>query len=176
MASESQSENTVYMVQSSDNKIRRAKRSTLDRWVTIKEMFEIGIDSDSETPVYLPGITSQMLDLILEWDQKYRILGDELPIRENNGLEYFDLNQNQFEFFQTVEAKGKIWIFELVKAANYLQIPDLFRAVCRYLAMKIKELKTAVNVQEYFGIPRHEIDPEVRRLSIKTNNKWCENL
>ncbi|XP_074114793.1 uncharacterized protein LOC141537605 isoform X1 [Cotesia typhae] len=72
-----------------------------------------------------------------------------------------------------INHKNKHLVFELIKAANYLNIPDLYRAGCRFIAMTIKEKKTAEGIRQYLEFSM----PSPSHLAVvKYNNKWCENL
>lgn len=124
-------------------------------------------DEERENGVPLPNITTFTLQKVVEY------------------MEYhyeFPVPQNDFDGYNRIEQDVKLWdewfiaqysqsqLFEIILAANYLDIQGLLDATCRQVAEMIKgkspeEIRTLFNIQNDFTPEEEE---QVRR-----ENEWC---
>ncbi|CAD6233873.1 GSCOCG00007367001-RA-CDS [Cotesia congregata] len=158
----------------SDGESHRVARSMIIRWQTISELLELSDDASNDIP--LPNVSSDIFKLLKIWDSEHSYVkkGEEIPIKINCGYKCFNLEEKPRAFFKKIHQENKHKIFELIKAANYLNIPDLYRAACRFVAMIIKEKRTSDKIREYLEFPTPS--PRSGLVIVKYHNKWCEEL
>ncbi|KAF1765758.1 hypothetical protein GCK72_005711 [Caenorhabditis remanei] len=124
--------------------------------------FEYDRTDVKKDPVPLGNITSAQMQKIIEWLQHHRYY----PKWEQNDIHY----STSFTFETWVEEYLNIpnnEMFELLNAANYLNIPRLFSTICRIMASRItgksaEQIRTVLNIKTdvkndvYTGIPIQE--------------------
>ena len=119
--------------------------------LTIKNLID---DSGTDNPIPLVNITEKIFNKILEYLNSETTENDTL---EDNGWlkEYFEMEQSD--------------LFELILAANYLDIADLLDFCCKSVANMIKG-KAAPEIREMFGI-ENDFTPEEEE-QIRKENEW----
>ena len=90
----------------------------------------------------------------------------EKPLKSSNLSE---LIQEYYSEFTNVEQET---LFELVLAANYLDIKPLLDLTCATIASMIKG-KSAEEIRKIFNIV-NDFTPE-EEAQIREDNKWCED-
>ena len=75
------------------------------------------------------------------------------------------------EWYATFVAVDQEILFELILAANYMDIKPLLDLTCATVASMIKG-KTPDEIQKHFNID-NQLTPEEEAL-IREENKWCE--
>nr|XP_016476837.1 PREDICTED: SKP1-like protein 11 isoform X1 [Nicotiana tabacum] len=103
--------------------------------ITIKNMVE-----DDYTIIPLPNVDTQTLIKITEYMMKHAV-------------EKTNTNEEEIETFDKEFVNGKSYrdLFELILAANYLDIKDLLDLLCQSIADRIKN-KSANAVKKIFNI------------------------
>lgn len=111
-----------------------------------------------DLPIQLPGKT---IKKILEWctHQAQLSVADEKSEEENTWRQNFLTFPNNEE------------LFEVVQAANYLDIGDLLVCGCKMIANHIKG-KTVEELRTFFNI-ENDFTPE-EEARIREENAWCE--
>lgn len=116
---------------------------------TIRTMVEnLGIDEEETEVVPLPNVTSTILKKVLEWATYHKddpqVMEDDDDYQENHtdnmspwDVEFLNVNQST--------------LFELIVAANYLDIKKLLELACKKVANLIKG-KTPEEIRETFSI------------------------
>ena len=119
-------------------------------------------------------------------DFDYSILQDSIPLPEVNDYilnsiikycEYYHNNDKSDE-------ENKKWndefikmddeiLFELILAANYLDINSLLELTCQTVANYIKSCKTPKEIRRRFNIT-NDFTPEEEE-EIRSENAWCED-
>ncbi|XP_031638857.1 S-phase kinase-associated protein 1-like [Contarinia nasturtii] len=135
---------------------------------TIKNMLEgcvIDGDENSETIIPLSRVSSNILRLVLEWakhhlDEPIQIAGNkeksDIPIPEWDA-NFLKIDQDQ--------------LFELIMAANYLQIKELLYVSSKTVANMMKG-KSPEEIRQIFGI-ESELSPEEEK-KVQQENEWCK--
>ena len=117
--------------------------------VTIKTMLEdLGLDDCyNGEPVPLPTVDSDILEKVIEWCTKHKddatdaftnLSMDQLPVWDEK--DFFD------------EGKDQKMLFDLILAANYLDIKGLLDIGCKVVAKMIKNCGTAEEIRKKFNI------------------------
>ena len=75
------------------------------------------------------------------------------------------------EWYATFVAVDQEFLFELILAANYMDIKPLLDLTCATVASMIKG-KTPDEIQKHFNID-NQLTPE-EEAQIREENKWCE--
>lgn len=121
--------------------------------ITVKNMIE---DTDLETPVSLPMVDSDILMRVIEYCNFHK---DEQP--DDIKTEW----NNKF-----INVSDEV-IFNLILAANYMDIKSLLDLTCKKVADEIKG-KTPEEIRLRFNI-KNDFTPEEEE-EVKRENAWCE--
>jgi len=130
----------------------------------IKDMLENCDDSGEDVP--LPTISTNQLKKVVQWLEQHkndvvldRLKGEDKDYNSDNIPEwdknFFSLNQ--------------VEIFDLVLAANYLDIKDMLDILAKTVANMMKG-KTAQEIRETFNIECDLTDEEIEK--IQNENEW----
>ncbi|KAJ1820234.1 hypothetical protein GGH91_002919 [Coemansia sp. RSA 2671] len=157
----------MVVLQSSDGKNFTVERGVAIQSVLIKNLLEdIG---ESDEPIPLPNVSSKVLEKVIEYceyhvDDPSPILDDldEIPKRSD------DITP-QDENYMKVDQE---LLFEILLAANYMDIKPLLELGCKTVANMIRN-KTAQEIRTMFNIV-DDFSPEERE-QIKKENEWAED-
>ncbi|KAJ2492174.1 hypothetical protein IWW37_001622 [Coemansia sp. RSA 2050] len=157
----------MVVLQSSDGKNFTVERAVAIQSVLIKNLLEdIG---ESDEPIPLPNVNAKVLEKVIEYceyhvDDPAPILDDldEIPKRSD------DITP-QDENFMKVDQE---LLFEILLAANYMDIKPLLELGCKTVANMIRN-KTAQEIRTMFNIV-DDFSPEERE-QIKKENEWAED-
>lgn len=137
--------------------------------VLIKNMIE---DCDEQTDVALPlpNVKMAILQKVVEWCKYHAAAQSEeiqKPLKSANlqecGVSEWDCG------FVDVEQE---MLFEIILAANYLDIKALLDLTCAKVASMIKG-KTPEEIRKQFNI-MNDFSPEEEQ-QVREENKWCED-
>lgn len=134
--------------------------------VTIKNMLE-DMDSMATEVIPLPNVTGKILSKVIEY-AKYH-LEHPTPVSEDKKDEKRtdDIIPWDQEFCKVDQAT----LFELILAANYLDIKPLLDLTCKTVANMIKG-KTPEEIRKTFNI-KNDFTPEEEE-QVRKENEWCE--
>ncbi|XP_034964110.1 S-phase kinase-associated protein 1-like [Zootoca vivipara] len=148
-------------LQSSDGKIFEVDVEIAKQSVTIKTMLEdLGMDDD---PVPLPNVNAAILKKVThqkddppppEDDENKEKRTDDIPVWDQ---EFLKVDQGT--------------LFELILAANYLDIKGLLEVTCKTVANMIKG-KTPEEIRKTFNIKNDFTEEE--EAQVHKENQWCE--
>lgn len=129
---------------------------------TIKNLIE---DAGTDNPVPLPNVSSVILAKVVEYCQYHHahpvVLSDEnKDEKRTDDISGWDLD------FCKVDQKT---LFDLILAANYLDIKDLLDLTCKTVANMIKG-KTPEEIRKTFNI-KNDFTPEEEE-QIRKENEW----
>lgn len=156
----------------------------------MKILYVVGKDS-IKVPFPLPGaILSETIKSLIHYDTNintiddFDIPGDVIPLTEVNSniLELVILFCNHIlEEKQPedvilweknfLQIDNKI-LFDLILAANYLDIKPLLDSTCKQVAEYIKQCKTPQEIRRRFNI-KNDFTPEEEE-EIRKENSWCQ--
>lgn len=132
-------------VQSSEGEIIETDPKALKCSRTITTMIEdCGITPGSETPVPLPNVNTVTLRKFLEWANHHK---DDVQPKDPNDKNYDDIEEWDENFLRIDQSS----LIELLMAANYLDVKDLFEITCKTTANLISG-KNTEEIRETFFI------------------------
>ncbi|KAG2692831.1 hypothetical protein I3843_08G068500 [Carya illinoinensis] len=127
---------------------------------TIKHMIE---DDCADNGIPLPNVTSKILSKVIEYCKKHV----EAPKAEDRAASLDeDLKAWDVEFVKVDQAT----LFELILAANYLNIKSLLDLTCQTVADMIKG-KTPEEIRKTFNI-KNDFTPEEEE-EVRRENQWA---
>ena len=130
-------ESTILTFMCTDNTIINVKSSIIYMSNTIKDMCE-AIGGDEGDLIPLPTINSNIMNKVIEYCERYYQV-------DNNELK-IDIND---EWNKTFLIMDNSVLFQLVMAANFLDIKPLLDITCKLIAEFIRS-KTPEEIREMF--------------------------
>eukprot|EP01100_Stratorugosa_tubuloviscum_P010890 TRINITY_DN474_c3_g1_i1.p1 TRINITY_DN474_c3_g1~~TRINITY_DN474_c3_g1_i1.p1 ORF type:complete len:157 (+),score=79.88 TRINITY_DN474_c3_g1_i1:171-641(+) len=153
---------TVKLV-SSDEVEFEVEREIANKSQTIKNMLDdLG---DNEASIPLPNVAGKILSKVIEWCKYHK----EHPTEENRDDRNTD-NISQWD--QDFCKVDQTTLFELILAANYLDIKPLLDLTCKTVANMIKG-KSPEEIRKTFNI-KNDFTPEEEE-QVRRENAWCED-
>ncbi|KAL5577469.1 hypothetical protein UlMin_019168 [Ulmus minor] len=122
---------------------------------TIKHMIE---DDCADNAIPLPNVTSKMLSKVIEYCKKHV----ETPKPDDND----ELKAWDADFVKVDQAT----LFDIILAANYLNINSLLDLTCQTVADMIKD-KTPEEIRKTFHI-KNDFTPEAEE-EVRKENQWA---
>lgn len=155
-------------LQSCDNEIFSIDIEIAKCSSTIKTMVEdLGLDEADEEIVPLPNVNAAILRKVIQWATYHKddplITEDEEKEKRTDDISSWDV-----EFLKLDQGT----LFELILAANYLDIKGLLDVTCKTVANMIKG-KTPEEIRKTFNI-RNDFSPEEEEQILR-ENEWCED-
>ena len=134
---------TSIKLQSSDGEVFQVDVEIAQKSITIKTMLEdLGLtEEDNDIPVPLPNVNAAILKKVLEWATHHK--NKPVPSEDDKSISDWDA--------KFLAAVGQGTLFELIMAANYLDIKDLLRVATLSVANQIKG-KTPQEIRNTFNI------------------------
>ena len=155
-------------LQSSDGEIFPVDVLIAKQSVTIKTMLEdLGMDEEDEEEVPLPNVNAATLKKVIQWASYHK---DDPPLPEdddNKEKRTDDISSWDADFLKVDQGT----LFELILAANYLDIKGLLDVTCKTVANMIKG-KTPEEIRKTFNI-KNDLTP-AEEEQIRKENEWCE--
>ncbi len=170
MASDAPQEPQVILV--SNDKEGEAKfsisRKAVELSITIKNLLqEMPDDEDGVSEIPLPNVTASVLERVVEYIKREHSDPDvEYDKRTPNENRCAEIREVDKEFCGKLNMEG---LFNLILAANYLDIKKLLDLTCKTVAHMIKG-KTPEEIKSLFGVTR-EFTPEEEE-QVKRENPW----
>jgi len=155
---------------SSDEKTFEVIKPVAEMSVTIKNMLEDMADLASDSPIPLPNVTGKILEQVIRYCEYHHthptVGGDEKKDeKRTDDIVGWDLDlSNSLKNDQPT-------LFELILAANYLDIKSLLDLTCKTVANMIKG-KTPEEIRKTFNI-KNDFTPEEEE-QVRKENEWCE--
>ncbi|KJH44945.1 Skp1 family, dimerization domain protein [Dictyocaulus viviparus] len=159
-SAEKRNSEKTYRVQTKDNEICEVPASVLGMSKLITTMLEDLNLQDDDTPIPIPNVNANVFKKVVLWCEKHMYVDDE------SNLPYI-LEQWDDEFFNIDHPM----LFEIITAANYLDIPTLLDDGCKRVAQKMRG-KTPEEIRKMFNIV-NDFTPEEEE-EIRRENAWCE--
>ena len=122
-------------LQSSDSETFEVDVEIAKKSETIKTMLEdLGLDDDDDEPIYLPNVNAAILRKVIEWATHHKDDPPPPEDEENREKRTDDIEPYDQEFLKVDQGT----LFELILAANYLDIKGLLDVTCKTVANMIK--------------------------------------
>lgn len=123
---------------------------------------------DIDAPVPLPNVTGKILSKVIEYCQYHY----ENPIPESEAKKYENRMGNIIPWDAEFCKVDQATLFELILAANYLDIKPLMDLACKTVAGMLKG-KTAEEIRQTFNI-KNDFTPE-EEMQVLKDSDWCED-
>merc|ERR1719276_419592 len=133
----------------------------------VKGMIDDDCDDD-DVEIPLPNVKAAVLRKVIEFCHHHRsepMVEIEKPLKS---AQMAEVVQKWYAEFVNVE---QVLLFELILAANYMDIKPLLDLTCATVASMIKG-KTPEEIRKTFNIV-NDFTPE-EEAQVREENKWCE--
>lgn len=148
-------------LKSSDDELFEVNEAVAFESQTIKNMIE---DTGTATAIPLPNVSSKILSKVIEYC-KYHVEAQK-PADEKSALTDDEIKTWDQEFVKVDQAT----LFDLILAANYLNIKNLLDLTCQTVADMIKG-KTPEEIRKTFNI-KNDFTPEEEE-EVRRENQWA---
>ncbi|KAJ3042764.1 hypothetical protein HDV00_006583 [Rhizophlyctis rosea] len=147
------------------------ERKVAERSTLLKNMLEdVGTESSSE-PIPLPNVSSKILKKVVEYCTHHK--DDPTPANDDE-KDSFDSSRKRSDDIDEWDAQfikvDNEELFEIILAANYLDIKPLLDLGCKTVANMIKG-KTPDEIRTMFNI-ENDFTPEEEE-QIRRENEWA---
>ena len=181
---------TTIKLESSDERVFEVDKDIAQMSATIKHMLS-DLDADSDTPIPLPNVKGSILQLVIDYCTYHHSLQndaktDTVPTDTSSAgststnTTGSDTKSNPLNSTDNMTPWDKKFcdvdqstLFELILAANYLDIKDLLDVTCTSVANMLKG-KTPDEIRSMFNI-KNDFTPEEEE-QIRKENEWCMDL
>ena len=155
-------------LESSDNEILEVDKDVAERSILIKNMVsDLGEETLNEA-IPIPNVNYSVLKKVVEWCIHHR--NDPAPTNEDDSdsrKKTTDIDEWDQKFMQVDQEM----LFEIILAANYLDIKQLLDVGCKTVANMIKG-KSPEEIRKTFNI-QNDFTPE-EEDQIRRENEWAE--
>ncbi|KAL4912522.1 Skp1 family, dimerization domain-containing protein [Aspergillus aurantiobrunneus] len=153
---------------SSDGKNIDVARDVAERSLLIKNLLDdLGTPTTTE-PIPIPNVTENVLNKVLEWCQHHRNDPPSTTDDDDSRRKTTDIEEWDQKFMQVDQEM----LFEIILAANYLDIKPLLDIGCKTVANMIKG-KSPEEIRKTFNI-QNDFTPE-EEDQIRRENEWAED-
>ncbi|XP_009624361.1 SKP1-like protein 1A [Nicotiana tomentosiformis] len=149
----------MIVLKSSDGETFEVEESVAVESQTIKHMIE---DDCADTSIPLPNVTSKILAKVIEYCKRHV---DAASKTEDKSVED-DLKAFDADFVKVDQST----LFDLILAANYLNIKSLLDLTCQTVADMIKG-KTPEEIRKTFNI-KNDFTPDEEE-EVRRENAWA---
>ena len=121
-------------LRSSDGELFHVDPEVAKKSATIKtmlDMLDIGEDDDEEVPI--PNVNAAILKLVIQWATYHK--DDPQPNNDENTAENINISDCDDSFLRDLDQDT---LYELILAANYLDIQGLLNVTCATVANMIR--------------------------------------
>jgi len=148
-------------LRSSDEEMFEVEQDVANQSLMIRNMIE---DTGIDCPIPLPNVTSKILAKVIEYCS-YHVKSGKTD-GEKPAVSEEDSKAWDAEFVKVDQAT----LFELILAANYLNIKNLLDLTCLTVANMIKG-KTPEEIRKQFNI-KNDFTPEEEE-EVRRENQWA---
>lgn len=124
-------------------------------------------DVGSDAPIPLPNVTAKILEKVIAYCKHHNEHPTTTSEDKKDDKTTTDILPWDQEFCKVDQAT----LFELILAANYLDIKPLLDLTCKTVANMIKG-KTPEEIRKTFNI-KNDFTPEEEE-QVRKENEWCE--
>lgn len=155
-------------LQSSDGETFTVETQIAKQSNTIRTMLEeLGMGDDDEEAIPLPNVNAAILKKVIAWCTHHKDDSPPPEDDENREKSTDDISTWDMEFLKVDQGT----LFELILAANYLDIKGLLDVTCKTVANMIKG-KSADEIRKTFNI-KNDFTP-AEEEQVRKENEWCE--
>jgi len=153
----------------SDSQIVEVERDVAERSMLIKNLLtDIPYDESSEA-IPIPNVTEAVLRKVIEWCEHHK---NDPPSADDDDSDNRKKATDISDWDQKYMAVDQELLFEIILAANYLDIKALLDVGCKTVANMIKG-KSPEEIRKQFNI-QNDFSPE-EEDQIRRENEWAED-
>ena len=154
-------------LQSQDGQVFSVDLKVAQMSQTVKNLLDdIGV---TEVAIPLPNVTGKILTKVIEYCKHH--IENPTPVAEGDDKADEKRTDNILPWDKEFCEVDQATLFELILAANYLDIKDLLDLTCKTVANMIKG-KTPEEIRKTFNI-KNDFTPEEEE-QVRKENEWCE--
>tara|TARA_R110002072_G_scaffold45565_7_gene127017 strand:- start:19683 stop:20168 length:486 start_codon:yes stop_codon:yes gene_type:complete len=152
------------ILQSQDGQDFKVEVKVAKQSETVKNLIE---DAGVKAPIPLPNVSGKILSKVVEWCKYHTEHPTVVSEEQKDEKPSSEISAWDLEFTKVDQPT----LFELILAANYLDIKGLLSLVCKTVANMIKG-KTPEEIRKTFGIK--ESFSESEKNQVRLENEFCE--
>ena len=156
-------------LKSKDDKEIKVAKDVAEMSVTIRNLISDLDEIDDNSPIPVPNVSGTILDKVIQYCTYHK--ENPLPVvdeKAHDEKRTDDITPWDAEFCRVDQST----LFELILAANFLDIKSLLDLTCKTVANMIKG-KTPEEIRKLFNI-KNDFTPEEEE-QIKKENAWCDD-
>jgi len=156
------------LLTTSDNVEIKVDREVAERSILIKNLLEdLGGEGGEAIPI--PNVNEAVMKKVLEWCEQHR---KDPPATQDDDSDSRKKSTDIDEWDQKFMQVDQEMLFEIILAANYLDIKALLDVGCKTVANMIKG-KSPDEIRKTFNI-QNDFTPE-EEDQIRRENEWAED-
>ncbi|XP_060272489.1 S-phase kinase-associated protein 1 isoform X1 [Ovis aries] len=163
------------MLEEHEHYIKKPRKQILEHFKTsavnmdlLLISVDLGMDDEGDDdPVPLPNVNAAILKKVIQWCTHHKDDPPPPEDDENKEKRTDDIPVWDQEFLKVDQGT----LFELILAANYLDIKGLLDVTCKTVANMIKG-KTPEEIRKTFNIKNDFTEEE--EAQVRKENQWCE--
>ncbi|MCJ1472804.1 hypothetical protein MMC13_001453 [Lambiella insularis] len=156
-------------LKSSDNVEMTVDKEVAERSVLIKNLLEDVGDGSTTEAIPIPNVNESVLKKVIEWCTHHR---SDPPATNDDDSDSRKKTTDIEEWDQKFMQVDQEMLFEIILAANYLDIKALLDVGCKTVANMIKG-KSPEEIRKTFNI-QNDFTPE-EEDQIRRENEWAED-
>jgi S-phase kinase-associated protein 1 len=168
MATSTEPKAQMISITTSDGITMDVERPVAERSILIKNLLEdLGGESDESIPI--PNVNEAVMKKVLEWCTHHK---NDPPATQDDDSDSRKKSTDIDEWDQKFMQVDQEMLFEIILAANYLDIKALLDVGCKTVANMIKG-KSPDEIRKTFNI-QNDFTPEEEE-QIRRENEWAED-
>ncbi|KAF1957264.1 S-phase kinase-associated protein-like protein 1 [Byssothecium circinans] len=152
----------------SDDASLVVERDIAERSILIKNLLE-DLGNENDEPIPIPNVNEAVMKKVLEWAEHHR---KDPPASQDDDSDSRKKSTDIDEWDQKFMQVDQEMLFEIILAANYLDIKALLDVGCKTVANMIKG-KSPDEIRKTFNI-QNDFTPE-EEDQIRRENEWAED-
>lgn len=156
----------IIKVQTCDGKVFDVLKARAETSTTLKNLIA---DAPAGGDVPLPEVNGDIFQRVIAWVEMHKDDPVTVVPPAENGPAVPALTEADKEFFAAIDQQS---LFQLILAANYLDIRKLLDMCCRTVADSVLG-KTPKEIYAQFGVAK-ELTPE-EEAEIRRDNPWLDD-
>jgi len=155
------------LLQCSDDQLVEVDPAIVEMSGTLKNMMDDLSDGSDGSSIPVPNVTSKIMQKVIEYCAHHH--AHPAPVPSDDRARIDEPIDPWDQEFCKVDLNT---IFELILAANYLDIHQLLDVTCKSIANIIKG-KSPEEIRKIFNI-KNDFTPEEEE-QVRKENEWCED-
>ncbi|KAL6731388.1 hypothetical protein Aduo_002259 [Ancylostoma duodenale] len=161
----------VYKVLTKDKEVCEVPASVIGMSKLITTMLEDLNLQDDDAPIPVPNVTASVFRKVVKWCDKHKSIPETVVTHDSDEAPQHTVDQEIEKWDEEYFKVDHGMLFDIIMAANYLDIPGLLDSSCKVVAAMMRG-KTPEEIRVMFNIT-NDFTPEEEE-NIRKENAWCE--